>query len=125
MAISYSGTFGTFVPGDTSADLEAWQQLLQDLGYSLNVTGRYDSDTSLAVQIFRTTYGLPFVDTIDDAFTDKLTAIYEAKFPGKPPGPRPGDTQVFDPLNITGKAGAGVGLLALLLGGWWLWKRKR
>jgi peptidoglycan hydrolase-like protein with peptidoglycan-binding domain len=106
---------GDFFPGQSSTEVELAQRGLKSIGFDVPINGAYDAATGAAVLEFRGAAGLPYVNQIDDQFLDRLWVEVDAagNTDNLPPGLHPGDVTQGE-ISITGKVGAGLGLLALL-----------
>lgn len=106
---------GDFFPGQSATEIELAQRGLKSIGFDVPVSGKYDAPTAAAVLEFRGAAGLPNVNQIDDQFLDRLWVEVDAagNTANLPDGLRPGGVRQ-DEINITGKAGVGLGLFALL-----------
>jgi len=104
-----------FSIGETSPEVEDWQNSLNAVGYDVNVSGVYDATTSSATRRFKSAQGLPADDAVDDAALTAMVAKrdeLEARVPGNLP------TIDAEPMAIVGRAPSwlwwiGAGLVAV------------
>lgn len=107
---------GLSLPGDRNDEVELAQRGLKSIGFDVDITGAYDAKTIGAVLEFRGATGLPYVHQIDDAFLERLWQEVDAagNTANLPPGLKVGGVTQGE-INISGKVGAGIGVIAGLL----------
>lgn len=116
------GGFGDTTPQMSSDDITLAQRTLKAIGFSVDVTGKWDSKTSAAVLEFRGAAGLPSLNQIDDDFMSRLYDELDKVGTDLLPQDSGGSGGTTEDINITGKVGMGIGLL-LLVGGYIAWKK--